>query len=211
MRKAPPVDRRLRRQNGLYILLTVALSLAILANMVMIFCLSAEDAGDSGDRSEGVTDAVVDIVYPDLEQKPAYEQESIFNQMHHLVRKLAHFSEFALLGFLSALLCLHIRRRAPRLRLWLTWLIPAVFTLLYAASDEFHQRFTGRGAAVKDVFIDFAGALFGILAAQLLVLLVVTLIRRFRTRDERRARRLAGKQARRDRRLAKRAKGKETA
>jgi VanZ family protein len=38
-----------------------------------------------------------------------------------------------------------------------------VFCLLYAISDEVHQIFSNRGASAKDVVIDFAGAVTGIL------------------------------------------------
>ena len=45
----------------------------------------------------------------------------------------------------------------------LTLTAPAVFTLLYAISDEIHQIFSGRGPRVTDVLIDFSGAVCGIL------------------------------------------------
>jgi VanZ family protein len=47
-------------------------------------------------------------------------------------------------------------------------LLPAVLCLLYAAGDEFHQSFIpGRGPQIRDVCIDFAGALTGILLTRL--------------------------------------------
>ncbi len=148
---------------------TVMLSLAILANSILIYCMSAEDPDTSGNRSDGITDVVVDVVYPDIEQRPSAEQDSIFTSMHHFVRKLAHFSEFALLGFLSMLLLCHLAQRLSALRLWMQWVIPTAFCLLYAISDEVHQIFSGRGPAVKDVLIDFAGAITGIVLARMLV------------------------------------------
>ena len=68
-----------------------------------------------------------------------------------VLRKLAHVSEYALLGLLLA--------RATRR--------PAVAVVLaaaYAVTDEIHQTFVeGRHGAPLDVAIDTAGALAGVL------------------------------------------------
>jgi VanZ family protein len=69
-----------------------------------------------------------------------------------LLRKVAHVTEYAVLG---ALLLRATRR--PGLALALA--------ALYAVSDEVHQHFVeGRHAALVDVLIDSTGALVGILA-----------------------------------------------
>ena len=57
-----------------------------------------------------------------------------------------------------------------------------MFCLLYAASDEIHQIFSNRGASVKDVMIDFAGAVTGIL----LLRAILGMIRAAKRRRERR-------------------------
>lgn len=68
-----------------------------------------------------------------------------------VLRKLAHVSEYAILGFLLA--------RAVRR--------PTVAVVLaagYAVTDEVHQTFVeGRHGAPLDVAIDTAGALIGVL------------------------------------------------
>ena len=101
---------------------------------------------------------------------------------HRLVRKLAHFAEFGLLGFLSTWLTVHVNRRKKWLKTWLEWLIPMVFCLLYAISDEVHQIFSNRGASAKDVLIDFAGAVTGIL----LLRAILGIVRAAKRRRERR-------------------------
>ena len=69
-----------------------------------------------------------------------------------LLRKLAHLTEYAILGAL-----LVRATRSP----WLALVLAA----LYATSDEIHQRFVeGRHGAPLDVAIDTVGALAGILA-----------------------------------------------
>jgi VanZ family protein len=73
-----------------------------------------------------------------------------------VLRKLAHLTEYAILGALLL--------RAAR-RPWLALALAA----LYAASDEVHQHFVeGRHAAPLDVAIDALGALAGILAWRVL-------------------------------------------
>jgi VanZ family protein len=69
-----------------------------------------------------------------------------------VLRKLAHLTEYAILGALLV--------RATR-RPWVALALAA----LYASSDEVHQHFVeGRHGAPLDVAIDTAGALAGILA-----------------------------------------------
>ena len=73
-----------------------------------------------------------------------------------LVRKLAHFSEFCVLGILSTILFfpMKLRFRMP---------LAACFCLLAASLDESIQRFSsGRSPAVRDVVIDLCGAILGI-------------------------------------------------
>jgi VanZ family protein len=69
-----------------------------------------------------------------------------------ILRKGAHATEYAVLGFLLARA---IGRAAPALALG----------VLYATSDELHQAFVrGRHASPRDVAIDTAGLLLGLLA-----------------------------------------------
>lgn len=146
----------------LHVFIAILLAVLIAANMVLIYFFSAESGEESGNRSEGVTDMVIDITCPDYDKLPPAEQESLLARVHHLVRKTAHFLEYALLGFLTACLLLHLRRRLiPRIRLWQTRVGPVGFCLAYAASDEIHQIFSNRGPRVTDVIIDTAGAVCG--------------------------------------------------
>ena len=43
------------------------------------------------------------------------------------------------------------------------------FALLCAVADEFLQSFTGRTSSVRDVLIDFGGAVSGLLLSMLLI------------------------------------------
>ncbi len=167
-----PSPSRNRRADVWFWTLTVLLSILILANMWIIYALSNESPAESDDRSEGITDVVVDYVYPDIDEKPPEVREPLLQNLHHLIRKLAHFTEYALLGILTASLIMHLSRRVSFLRPWLRWAIPLVFCLLYAVSDEVHQIFTGRNPAATDVCIDFAGAVLGVVLTHLSVFLI---------------------------------------
>jgi len=66
-------------------------------------------------------------------------------------RKLAHFTEYAILGFLAA----RAFRTSPR---W--FLISALLIVVYALLDEYHQSFVpSRTASIFDSFIDMAGGI----------------------------------------------------
>ena len=75
-----------------------------------------------------------------------------------LLRKMAHFAEFFMLGTESLLLCILIGRRDLRS-------LSAVFLLcnFCAFLDETIQIFSGRGSAVSDIWIDTFGSVSGIL------------------------------------------------
>jgi len=98
---------------------------------------------------------------------PGITQERI-NQLHLLVRKGGHLTEYAILAVLlwwALGWWQEVRANRPR-RAVLCLLLAA----LYAASDEFHQSFVpSRGAAVTDVLIDTSGAALGLLGVALLL------------------------------------------
>ena len=81
---------------------------------------------------------------------------------HEGVRTLAHFTEYTALGFLmSTSLTFTCSRRRP----WLTLALCAA----YALTDEIHQFFSsGRSCEFRDMCIDCAGLLTGILLVSLL-------------------------------------------
>ena len=85
----------------------------------------------------------------------------------HLVRKLAHFCEYALEGFLL-MLCLRVYTRHPFRHIS----VPMLGGVLTALADETIQLFSaGRSSQVTDVWLDFIGVLCGICAAVLLLAL----------------------------------------
>lgn len=79
--------------------------LLVIAVMVMIYCFSAQTGEESGAMSGRITRWVLSLVVPGFEDMPASEQEDLREIAGLVVRKLAHFSEYALLGLT---LLLHI-------------------------------------------------------------------------------------------------------
>jgi VanZ family protein len=159
-------DKAPRKGRRLPTVIAILLAVLILSTMAVIFFFSAESGEESGSRSAGVTDAILKITHPNLDSLPREEQQSIEASVHHLVRKTAHFLEYAFLAFLTTCLLLWLKHFSVfRIRPWQVWVFPAALGLLYAISDEVHQIFSHRGARVTDVLIDFAGTLFGVCMA----------------------------------------------
>lgn len=86
----------------------------------------------------------------------------------HIVRKAAHFLEYALAGF-WLMLCLRAYTR--RIVRHISW--PVLGGLLTALTDETIQLFSqGRSSQLTDVWLDFSGVLAGIFAGLVLLALV---------------------------------------
>ena len=76
----------------------VLLTIMTAAVMLLIFFFSTETA-DKSDRTSGMfAQVAIRIAYPEYSEMPESEQEEVFNVVQHLVRKTAHFTEYALLG-----------------------------------------------------------------------------------------------------------------
>ena len=95
------------------------------------------------------------------------------NVTEHLVRKLAHFSEFALLG---AELCLYFTGKRKRKSAGL--LLALAHGLFAAFFDETLQIFSGRGPMIQDVWIDFAGVITGALCILVLMTLCIYVVQK---------------------------------
>ena len=147
------------------------LLIVILLWMVLIFCFSAQNADDSSSTSGSLLEDLLSLFTPGWDSMTAAQQKARFNAFHTLFRKCAHFTEYAVLGSLLTLFfrCGHTEKQEkPYLRVWL----PAVLALCYAASDEFHQRFVpGRSCELRDVLVDFSGALFGLAAVSAVIVI----------------------------------------
>lgn len=84
--------------------------------------------------------------------------------IHFIIRKIAHFTEYAILGFLAA----RAFRTSPRPAISGRWfLICATLVVVYALMDEYHQSFVpSRTASIFDSLIDMAGGLTALLVVR---------------------------------------------
>ena len=77
--------------------------------------------------------------------------------IHFFTRKAAHFTEYAILGFLAARAFSRSKHEFRR-RYWLLFAVGLI--VVYSLLDEYHQSFVpSRTASVYDSFIDMAGGL----------------------------------------------------
>ena len=175
------------------IVFRVIFTAALIACIAFIFRNSMESGTVSSARSQAVM-VYINTLLARVHLGPLSE---------HTVRKLAHFSEFALEGFL---LMLCIRVYTKHFVRHMSW--PLLGGMTTALMDETIQlRSISRSSSVVDVWIDMAGVTAGLLAA-LVILLIVRGITAFaRVERENRALRAEREELRRreHERLARRA------
>lgn len=126
--------------------------------MVVIFCFSMENSSESSHRSRGITEFIVKFFADNYDDMSLSEKKHLLRQTEHIIRKLAHYSVYTVLGILLSL-SVGSGKFLSR-----ETLITLVFGFVYACSDEFHQYFVkGRACRFTDVMIDTGGVLTGIL------------------------------------------------
>ncbi len=134
--------------------------LPVLLWMALIFTASAD--AHSYEHSSRILEPLLRWLFPHL-------PEAQIHAVHELFRKGAHLTEYAVLALL---LWRGVRKPLKNhLRAW-DWRearLTMLLVMLYAASDEFHQRFVPtRTSQVSDVFIDTCGGAAGLLALWLI-------------------------------------------
>lgn len=139
----------------------VLLTLLSAATVCFIFSNSFRDGAASSAQSQAVTEGVQEVIGGIAPSSPAANASGKdFARLHALVRKCAHFLEFALLGALLLWTC---RAYTPQRKFWA---IPPCLVLLVATADELLQLLSpGRGTSLKDILIDTAGGVTGMAAA----------------------------------------------
>lgn len=152
----------------------VSIALAV-AWMAFIFYMSAKVAADSDAISDGLIDRVLMLTFGSIDSDLA-------RSMSHPVRKLAHFTEYTVLGVLLLNVVRSVKLHKGSGMGAQPGLQPLRFAhaagawalgTLYAASDEFHQLFVpGRSGQISDVCIDASGVLLGVILCFLAIYLV---------------------------------------
>lgn len=122
------------------------------AVMYVIFMFSSATGEESKEVSENLLSKIIEFVGNFIS--------------HNTLRKLAHFSEFAALGFCftGAIHYTFGKRK---------FYLPLIPSFIYAVSDEVHQYFVPeRACRVFDIFVDTCGVMTGIGIFLLLFLII---------------------------------------
>ncbi len=118
-------------------------AILVLTVLVTIFYLSAQNGTESSETS-GFFTKLIEIIIG----KSANEA---------IIRMLAHFCEFAGLGFLVHNLLFSVKNKMRPL-------LSVILSFGYAFTDEIHQIFVpGRAFQLIDLIVDFGGIVLGVL------------------------------------------------
>ncbi len=129
--------------------------------MLLIFYFSAQPGEESEVTSSGFSLLAAKVIFRKYSTYTPEVQKIILSGITHTVRKMAHFTEYAFMGFLW-----YVFLRKKKLNI----LLAISMTILYAASDELHQRFvSGRSGQISDVVLDTCGGCFGVLVGFVLL------------------------------------------
>ena len=121
----------------------------VLGWMILIFIFSNQISNDSTKLTNGILKTIIDLFNIN---------EDFMNFMFIPLRKLAHFSEYLVLGIL---IINFIKEFNIDLRNMIIYSL--LLCVIYAVSDEIHQLFiSGRAGLITDVLIDTIGSMVGI-------------------------------------------------
>lgn len=134
----------------------------ILGWVLMIFSFSSQNGRESSTLSRGITKNIVGVI------KKVEPKEGINSyKFNKKLRKVAHYLNYMTF---SLILFFTFRRYGVKKAI----IISLIIALITAMADEFYQSFIpGREGRIKDVLIDFVGALTGSLIA-----LIMTLVKK---------------------------------
>lgn len=113
--------------------------------MLLIFLMSSFDATESTNQSNFIVNIITDI----------FKIENI-ELLSFIIRKLAHFTEYLILGFLTI-------NMLNKNDISKKYLLSILICIIYATSDEIHQIFVpGRACQIRDILIDSIGSITGV-------------------------------------------------
>lgn len=122
--------------------------LSVLIWMIFIFIMSSFDASESSAQSNIIVNFISNI----------FNINNI-EFLSLIIRKLAHFTEYFVLGILTYNLIKNYRKK---------YYIAIIICIIYAISDEIHQIFIpGRSCQITDILIDSIGAITAIYICKL--------------------------------------------
>lgn len=136
----------------------VRISLSVLFWILSFICMAIifKFSSQNGETSQQVSDSF------------AAKFLSLLNDLVgiNVIRKMAHFSEYAALAFFLGCAMSFTREK-------FSVLIPFILSVIYSISDEVHQLFVPeRAGRVFDVFVDSCGVAAGLIVFTLIFMLI---------------------------------------
>lgn len=117
----------------------------VLIWMIIIFIMSSFNAEDSANQSNFIVNIIANIL-----------NINNIELLNLIIRKLAHFTEYLILGVL--VINMFTKNNAKKY-----YLLSILLCIIYAISDEIHQFIIpGRACQIKDILIDSIGSITGI-------------------------------------------------
>lgn len=145
----------MNRQIKIHIIRYILFVLVILL-CIKIYTLSSESGATSTNTSHNFIRSIILIFNKNLTDT---ELDIRIEQLEPLVRKIAHFSIYGLLGILI-MSCSETYKCKDQKKI----AVSLIIAFAYAVSDEIHQRFVpNRSGEIRDVIIDTCGAFLGII------------------------------------------------
>lgn len=150
-----------KKRSRIYLILTITC-------MLIIFLFSSRNGDESSGDSYKVGITVARIFISDFDSWDESRQIEFAKKIDYPVRKTAHATEYAVLGFLILGTVYGKSGRKKDVA------VSIITGILYASSDEIHQLFVpGRSGKITDVCIDSIGVIAGVLF-MLLMFTVIT-------------------------------------
>lgn len=150
-------------KNILRIILLILLGLTF----YIIFGFSGQDGGNSGTLSKEVTQFIINI-NPFTNDLAIEEKDKIVQTLHPIIRKIAHFSIYTIVGILLMSFV-----STYKIKTWKRIVISFTVGFIYACTDEFHQTFIpDRCGNFTDVLIDSSGVITGIILVYAIIHIV---------------------------------------
>lgn len=123
----------------------------VIGIMATVFFFSSQSGGESNHLSQGVLEHILGFFQIHVDPMK-------LDQYNLVLRKIAHFSLYFLLGAgaMGFLLTTPLKKKY-------CFMLSLVFCVFFAATDEYHQFLLGtRNGNVMDVLLDSMGAMVGV-------------------------------------------------
>ena len=124
--------------------------------MLIIFTFSNANSTKSTNTSDKVIDIGINIV-DSIRNEKTENKELLIEKLTIIVRKIAHFLEYLILGILMYRVVSDYTNKN-------VLILSILLCILYPTTDEIHQIFiNGRDGNIKDVLVDSIGIIIGCL------------------------------------------------